>query len=244
VFIHGNSSSPYIFNEIMDSNKLLYTLVAIELPGHNKDDKTTDVNRFSTKNYCKELTTFIDSLEDDIFLIGNSLGGHLAIEIASKIKNLNGLMTFGTPPVKKPINFEEAFHSVPALQTFLTENPKDEDIWEAAEVAVFNKKHAKVIARDFKNSNPLVRKALLTDLTNGNWTDQYSQFLKLDVPKFIVEGEQDPTVNSDYLNALNNYCSTNCQIIKIDDCGHYPSLEQPENLIEIIDDASKSVFSL
>jgi len=64
------------------------------------------------------------------------------------------------------------------------------------------------------------------------------------VPKFIVEGEQDPTVNSDYLNALNNYCSTNCQIIKIDDCGHYPSLEQPENLIEIIDDASKSVFSL
>ncbi len=34
-----------------------------------------------------------------------------------------GLVIFGTPPIKKPVNIEEAFLPVPELQTYLSENP-------------------------------------------------------------------------------------------------------------------------
>ena len=76
----------------------------------------------------------------NVILVGHSLGGHLAIEIAEKIDNLKGLIIIGTPPVKKPMNLEEAFLPIQEIQTFFTENPIHKDIESIVDIALQNKK--------------------------------------------------------------------------------------------------------
>lgn len=242
ILLHGNSSSTDAFSEVFNSSEIENSIITIPLPGHLHSD-IQDSKQFSTVSITKSLISFINDLDDEVFLIGNSFGGHLAIEIANQIKNLKGLMIFGTAPLVKPLNFEEAFLPVEALQTFLTPNPTDDAIAEAVKVAIVDKKlHFKAIS-DFKATHPDVRVATATDIMNGNWQNQKEIFITLAIPKFIVKGEQDPSVNPNYLEQIQQSCSENCELITLETCGHYPTIEQPEKMIAIINQASKKVFS-
>ena len=243
VFIHGNSSSADVFNNTMLSNSITQTRIAVDLPGHgNNLNNYTHTNDFSIASYCNKLIAFIAQIDDDILLVGNSLGGHLAIEIVNDLPRLKGLIIFGTPPLKKPINFEEAFLPVPALQTFVTENPTEIEIEEAANVAVFKKENAFKVIEDFKKSNPKVRKAIGIDLSEGNFSDQFQLFTNFKVPKFIIAGQQDPSVNLEYLKAVKEECKGTCELTIVTECGHYPSLEKPEEFADILKDIILKVF--
>lgn len=177
-------------------------------------------------------------------MVGNSLGGHLAIEIAPRIKRLKGLVIFGTPPVSKPINFAEAFLQCDALSCFLTENPNAEDINVATETAVFDTTFTKLLINDFKNTDPKVRVALAKDLVENNWSDQKEIFISLAVPKFIIRGSHDPSVNPDYLEKIINETNDQSSIINFKNCGHFASIEQEEMFIESIASISQSVFKV
>jgi pimeloyl-ACP methyl ester carboxylesterase len=107
-FIHGNSSSLEVYESIVNSSKIAYTKVSIALPGHRTHQhKKFSLKDFSLKAYRSFLIQTINSYHEDIILIGNSLGGHLAIEIAEKIKNLKGLVILGTPPVKNLLTLKK-----------------------------------------------------------------------------------------------------------------------------------------
>ena len=241
VCIHGNSSSPKIFESLLISSKINQTVIAIELPGHSENDKNT-IESMSSKNICNALIEHINNMDDDIFLLGNSLGGHLAIEIANQIKKLKGLMIFGTPPIEKPINFENAFNDIPELQTFFTENPTHKEIENMALLTVFNKSHSEQIITDFKSSNPLFRIALALDVIGNKWSHQKDIFLNLNIPKFIIKGDEDPAVNGNYLKGIIAH-DLQCELISVTQCGHYPTLEQPDVFIDILNSASLKVFA-
>lgn len=216
-------------------------MVAIDLLGHGANNRI-DYNELdlSVKAQKDFLLKTIDDIEGPILLLGNSLGGHLVIEVAPAVKKLVGLVIFGTPPFKKPINLEETFLPVEALQTFLTPNPDITSIEAAAHIVVANPEVAAVIANDFSTTNPLVRAALASDILGDRLADEWEIFTTLKVPKYIIKGDQDPSVNPMYLDKVVQACSNNCELITIENCGHYPSLERPmefnEILLKIIDD--------
>jgi pimeloyl-ACP methyl ester carboxylesterase len=241
--IHGNSSSAKIYQEFLESNEILNTKIAIDLNGHgNNQSDDYQINNFLFDSYKKFLLEKIVEIEGDILLIGHSLGGHLAIEIAHDIKNLKGLVIMGTPPVKKPINFEKAFLPVPALNTFFTEYPKEKEITDAINIAVKNKAKRAVIISDFKKANPLVRKPLAVNLIENQLLNQFHVFTKLNIPKYIIAGDSDPFVNRDYLEYVKNNSEYSCRIFDIKNCGHYPSIDKPREFINIIKEITKEVF--
>ncbi|HET8964400.1 MAG TPA: alpha/beta hydrolase, partial [Chitinophagales bacterium] len=88
--------------------------------------------------------------------------------------------------------------------------------------------------------NPLVRAALASDILGDRLADEWEIFTTLKVPKYIIKGDQDPSVNPMYLDKVVQACSNTCELITIENCGHYPSLERPmefnEILLRIIDD--------
>ena len=243
VCVHGNCSSSKVFNHFKNLKNFPYHIIANDLPGNGKNSNSQLPEDNLFQYYKNLLTEQINNINDDIILVGNSLGGHLAIEIASNIKRLKGLVIMGTPPVKSPINFEEAFLPVEALSTFLTENPEDKAIEEASKVAVYDNSFAEQIISDFKAANPKIRTLIASDLLGNKLEDEYNKFINLSVPKFIIKGLQDPSVNPEYLKALQNDCEDNCEIIEFNNCGHYPSLEQPELFNQTILKISKSVFN-
>ena len=132
VFIHGNSSSSFVFDEVLKCKSIPQTKIAVELPGHGINTNLGhEVKDFSIEVYRAKLIDLLSRIDDDVLLVGNSLGGHLVIEVAQEVNRLKGLVIFGTPPLKKPLNLEEAFLPVDALQTFFTENPTDTEIESA-----------------------------------------------------------------------------------------------------------------
>jgi len=244
IFIHGNSSSSEVFRPIIESKILTHTKIGLNLLGHgNHSSNSTNAEDFSIKAYSKDILNQIADIDDEILLVGNSLGGHLAIEIAPEVANLRGIVIFGTPPVKKPINFEEAFLPVPALQTFLTEHPSEGDIEMAVSAAVCNKETIPQLVADFKKANPLVRKAIGIDLMENKLSNQLEIFSTLDIPKYIIAGKKDPSVNPEYLQEVTNNCNGNCKLIKFENCGHYPSIEKPQEFNTILHKIAQEVFS-
>lgn len=235
IFIHGNSSSPEVFKKSLESESILQSKIAINLLGHgNRNNDSINAEDFSIKAYSDDILKQLTDIDGDILLVGNSLGGHLAMEIAPKIDRLKGIVIFGTPPLKQPINFEEAFLPVPALQTFLTEHPTNKEITEAITAATYNKDVTNQLISDFKKANPLVRRAIAADVTNANFSNEFEFFTKLEIPKYIIVGKQDPTVNANYTLEVKNKCVGKCDIIEIDNCGHYPSIETPQEFNTIL----------
>ncbi|MFD2726445.1 alpha/beta fold hydrolase [Hyunsoonleella rubra] len=244
IFIHGNSSSSNVFQHILNSKKIMRSMLAVDLPGHGSS--LNGYNReenFFMGSYLDQLYDLIQNIDEDIVLVGNSLGGHIAIELAPRIKDkLKGLVIFGTPPLKKPLNFEEAFLPEPALQTFFTENPPDNEIKEAANIAVFDKLNAPIVVENFKKAHPKVRTALGVDVANERLLNEYEIFTNLTIPKYIIAGLQDPTINRDYLNHVVDASAGHCELIEFKDCGHYPSLEQPLQFEATLSRIANEVF--
>ena len=241
--IHGNSSSAKAFQGLLKSDDVLNTKVAIDLKGHGKNLKNNDgLNDFTFDSQKKYILNQLSEINDEILLVGNSFGGHLAIEIAHEIKNLKGLVIMGTPPVKKPINFDEAFIPVDALNTYFTENPSESEIVNAALVAVDNKSNSSFISSDFKKANPLVRRATAEDITQDKLLDEFSLFTDLPVPKYIISGTSDPSINRSYLEYVKDCCGISCKIIDLERCGHFPSIERPNQFNNIIKGIAAEVF--
>ena len=192
-------------------------------------------------SYKEKLVKLVNTFDDNILLVGNSLGGHIAIEIAPHINKLKGLLIFGAPPLKKPLNLEEVFVYTPAFQAFFIENVSEIEIKEAAEVALFNKQYSSVIIENFKKTNPKVRKAIATDIAENRYLNQYEIFIDLNIPKYIIAGTHDPSVNLEYIKKV-AYKSCSCELIMIENCGHYPSLEKPEEFNKTLERITKEVF--
>jgi len=239
VLIHGNSSSARVFSKLqLDFKSLLPTL-----PGHEIESlEGNSEASFTLKTMKVALLDLIHPYDEPILLVGNSLGGHLALEIAENVNNLVGLMIFGAPPVKKPLNLEEAFLQEEDLQIFLTEKPSTMEIDLAARTSVFNENHAQQISNDFVMTDPRVRSTIAADVVAGNWSNQYETFIDLNCQRTIVSGDQDPITNKNYLRSVVKASGPESKYIEIMDCGHYPTLEQPDIMSELINEMAQNVF--
>ena len=116
--IHGNSSSSKVFEDLKQNQNSKYDVFLIDLLGHGTNQEKQNMSDFSLKSQKEYLLKQLKYHKGNVILVGHSLGGHLAIEIAEKIDNLKGLIIIGTPPVKKPMNLEEAFLPIQEIQTF------------------------------------------------------------------------------------------------------------------------------
>ena len=239
--IHGNSSSSRIFKSLVESKYIKQAVIAFDLPGHGINNNVLDESNFTFSSYKKYLLEQLSMIDKNILLFGNSLGGHLSIEIAHEIKNLKGLVIMGTPPVKHPLNFQDAWISNEDLNTFLSEHPTDELIEKAASIAVYNQTLSKIVVEDFKNTVPSVRKVCASEIMSGKLENEYKLFIELDKPKFIIAGNNDPSVNKNYLNECQANSINECKIYDVDKCGHYP-IDAPDTIGKIISNIADEVL--
>jgi pimeloyl-ACP methyl ester carboxylesterase len=128
------------------------------------------------------------------------------------------------------------------LNTFLSESPTDDEISKIIHLAIRNKKIHSQLVDDFKKTDPRVRKKLAEDLAQGEFLDEFTIFKNLTIPKLIIAGDSDPSVNRAYLSEVKNACNGTCDIYDFKNCGHYPSIENPIKFIEIIHSFSSSIF--
>ncbi len=235
IMLHGSSSSSRVFAPVFESS-IPYSLIAIDFFGHGESSFN---GKYRVSDMKDQILSVVENIDEDILLVGNSLGGHLAIEVAKDIEKLKGLLIFGTPPLKKPINAEEAFMPIPELSTFLTENPSEEDIDKVLSLAVQNKDVISLLKEDFFKCDPKVRSVIAAEFEK--YSDELEILTNLPCQKFIIKGEQDPSINPIYLEQ--NKTIANYELISMANCGHYPSIEQAEEFIEHLQKIAQVSFN-
>ncbi|MFY0625186.1 MAG: alpha/beta hydrolase [Reichenbachiella sp.] len=231
LFIHGNSSSAKAVDKISSDE---FQIIAKDLPGHGSQmysNQPEKEYRFSAlKEHVKSVAKQID---EPFILCGNSLGGHIVMEISEELEHCRALIVFGAPPLKKPLNTEEAFLPNDMLNAYLKADFTEEEIGNVIPFTVQNNECIPLLIEDFKNTDPKFRDVFaLSALYDGEIDDEKMIIERLKIPVFLIHGMQDPSVNLAYLKSISNIS----KIYEIDNCGHYPTLEQPEIFTEILNE--------
>lgn len=99
LLIHGFTSSPH---ELRKLGKLLarndISVHAPLLPGHGTAPERLAVTKYTEWiEFLEEQIDMLDKQCDEIFLVGNSFGGNLALLLANRSKKIRGIVTLGTP---------------------------------------------------------------------------------------------------------------------------------------------------
>ncbi|MEQ1672112.1 MAG: alpha/beta fold hydrolase, partial [Hyphomicrobium sp.] len=113
LLLHGNSSCKEVFAAVIP--ELIaggHEVLAIDLPGHgNSSDAQSPDVVYCFPGYAAVVRALLDRLEwNNFIVVGWSLGGHVALELAALRPDCSGIMLIGSPPGKpSPEALQEAF---------------------------------------------------------------------------------------------------------------------------------------
>ncbi|MCF8405213.1 MAG: alpha/beta hydrolase [Bacteroidales bacterium] len=222
LFLHGNSLSSETFRFQFEDEKLNnYHLLALDFPGHGKSgwsgNKERDYNVFGFRDAVVE---FIQELNiKDFIFAGHSLGGHVAIECLPKLSNCRGIMIWGTPPVSRPLDTSQLFMPNPDVGLFFKKDLSDEELSIIGEI-VLNYENRDFIKEIVKLSDPQFRSCLTQSLADGKISDEVNILKSSEIPVAILNGDDDPIANKDYMVNLDLPGIWKNKVILFENGGH------------------------
>ena len=228
VLIHGNSSCRRVFHRQLNSHLGRdHRLICIDLPGHGQSDDAEVKERTyplpGLADACIELLEKLD-LKRPV-LVGWSLGGHVAIEVAARSYPLRGLFLTGTSPVGPDISegfsggllkglaSRGKFTELEAMQ-FVNRVFGDEATYQLEQAAM---------RTDLSFRTILFSAARITEKSN-----QRAIVSSITIPTAIVNGADDSIINLDYVDSVPYSKLWKGTCFRIPRAGHAPFLQNSE----------------
>ena len=214
LLLHGWGFNSELFNNLVDQYKDQYRITKIDLPGHGRSD---DVDG-GLNEWCDEI---IKILPKNPILLGWSLGGLLAINIATKIKISKLILVASTPKFVQSKDWPYGIDAVnfklfsDALQFNLSKGLK-----RFVSLQTQDKSQLKALNQSV-DKFPASTKALNQGLEILLGTDLTHEFTQLNVPTQVILGDRDTLVPIE----INEWYQLQQIPIRILHTGHLPFLD-------------------
>lgn len=242
VFLHGLFGSPHNWDKTIASLAIEYdfctgdTIHNVQLPIDNS--VVRDPKLFGgIKSITEHVDTYIKQRGlNDIVLVGNSLGGQIAIDYAhTHPQNTKALILTGSAGLyERALNGNGAkvktgYEAIAAsaAEIFYDKNKCTEEIVRQAYDALQDRKYARFLIRVAKATRDYNVEHLLPDIL---------------CPTALIWGLQDkitPPEVAEHFYA----CIPHSELYWIDECGHSPTLEKPVQLAFFISDFIKEYLN-
>lgn len=190
------------------------------------------------KTSVRELSNFLDRFIKfkkikKFVLIGNSLGGHIALYYTKIFNRANGLVLTGSSGL-----YEKGMGSGYTKRgNYNVMKKKVEEVFYDPRVA--NKELVDEVFETVNNRNKLIK--ILAMAKSAIRHNMAKDLPKMKLPCLIIWGKNDnvtpPEVGIEFNNLL-----PNSDLVWIDKCGHAPMMEHPEKFNEILLDWLKAKF--
>lgn len=238
LFIHGLGSSADRWLNIPDALSTNFHSVVIDLPGFGKSDKPTTMD-YTIENFKNIVSDFIDNIaihDGKISIVGHSLGGYIAAEVAMENKDQVQRLVLidSSGMLRKP---------TPLLDEYLDAamNPRYDNVQKAFEKMVANPTRipSSLVESFIKRMNlPNAKYAFKSTLQNSTNTQlnlKNLSSLLSEVPTLIIWGTEDNVIPLEHSKLFREYIK-NSKVKIIPDSGHAPFAEKPTQVLEILND--------
>ena len=245
VLIHGLGASKVSFLPTFDALADRFEVHALDLPGFGKSDRPFPTGKRYTMRWMAELVHGYLRRHriTPAYLVGNSMGGRIATEIALRYpRSVSGFVGLGAA-----VAFDEWQRFGPLLRRLqsqwlgLTPLPVRHDWIVSAlhdmfhtpdAVPLINMEAAAVdVARDLRDRR--FRMALLSCARHlggeraGGRNGYWARLAELDVPSYWIWGDTDRLVSPRYADKIGQVVP-GARVEVWERCGHVPQFEAPE----------------
>jgi len=234
LFIHGLGSSSDRWLGIPDALSANFHTIALDLPGFGKSTKPVTMN-YTIQNFRENIVDFMNKLginDGKTSIVGHSLGGYIAAEVAIENKNLVERLVLidSSGMLKKPTPLLEEY-----LQVAI--NPTTDKVRKVFEQMVANPERIplKLVDGFIARINlPNAKYAFKSTLQNSaNTQIGYERLKLIEIPTLILWGIKDKVIPTSH-SELFKEAIMNSQIEIIQDAGHAPFAEKPDQVSEIL----------
>ena len=220
VLIHGFLGNNTLWTYQIKEFQKYFRVIAIDLPGYGKSSEAKPLN--DIKKFSKAVEKLLHALKiNNFYLMGHSMGGMIAQEIASKNKNIRKVVLHATGPIG---DMPGRFETIKASRKKLKINGV--------------KKQASFISKTWfvngdKNKNYKICKSAYANIsfTTADLSMQAMQnwngivnLKKIKIPTLITWGNKDKSYTRQQVEMLKNRIK-NSKLRVFNNCAHNAHLE-------------------
>jgi 2-hydroxy-6-oxonona-2,4-dienedioate hydrolase len=225
LFLHGLGGSIESWsNNIKGLSKDL-RVIALDLPGFGFSDKP-EID-YTIKFYVQFVAKFLAKLQlGKASIVGSSLGGHVAAEVAISHPGLVDKLVLISPPGALP----RSFKGTPALRRY-SKVLQAESVAQVKQAlfTVDNKPvddtYAKLVYQ--KISMPGAKEAFLSALKGSAQAPRLgSRLNRIKAPAMLLWGKEDNMIPVRFVEPFVKM--KNCRVVLLENCGHRPHAEKPQ----------------
>jgi pimeloyl-ACP methyl ester carboxylesterase len=245
VFVHGNSSSLQIWNDVVNNNLLNdYTLLTVDLPGHGNSFRSTEPEKdYTLKGLAAQFSSFINELAlSNYVLVGNSLGCNIIGE-ATVLKNCKGIVFTNSSAIGKNLTAADIIKPNPNVVPLFMPDASDEqlDLLIGDMAYSLTATQKELIKTAYKKTDPQARVQIATAVGKLEYSDELQNIEAHKIPVAVVFGQDDKLCFTDYLDKV-PFAKWKNKTFLIPNSGHFPMLDQPQALTKLIKEFAGDCF--
>ena len=223
VFIHGSGLNTNIWHKQRDYLSSFFEVILIDLPGHGN----------SPGNGCDSVEGYRDAIFNAIkesklegcYMVGHSLGGAIALSFAiSYPQVLKGLILIATGAKLKVF---------PQLLEGILKD-KEKTLREITNFAFSSKADKKLLDYQYNESLKCSSEVIYKDFFACDNFNVMNTINSISLPTLIICGKEDALTPPKYAEFLQKQIK-NSTLVLIEDSGHVPLLERPEEVNNAIE---------
>jgi len=233
LILHGLGGSIESWTNNIAFLSTKFRIIALDLPGFGLSDKPKI--SYSINFYVNFLEKFIKKVRiSHFFVMGSSLGGHIALEFAIRNgKNVDKLILV-SPAGCLPKTFKGTKELRKYIQIVNAKSSKDVSrILTSIDNSMVSRSYADAIYN--RLSSPGAKHGFMSALKGSAMAPRYNNKLaRIDIDMLLIWGREDRMIPLRFIRPFMDHGKS--RIIILEKCGHRPHVENPKLFNKMVKD--------
>ena len=233
LLLHGLGGSLESWTNNISFLSTKFRVIALDLPGFGMSDKPKI--DYSINFYVGFLEKFIKRIKlSHFFIIGSSLGGHIAVEFTLRNRKIVDKLILISPAGSLPKTFKGTKELKKYIRIVDAKSSNDvSEILASIDNSMVNRSYADAIYK--RLSLPGAKEAFISALKGSAMSPRYNNKLeKIETDMLLIWGKEDRMIPLRFIRPFLEHGKS--RIIILEKCGHRPHVEHPKLFNKVVKD--------